>query len=150
MDQKGQIIEIIDDRTALFKMQRMSACASCGKCIGSSSSESQEIMVEVDNKIGAKVGDMVEVNMENMNVLGAIGIVYGIPLLALILGTVGSYFLLKNQLDKNILEILSFAIGLVFTAISYIIIRTKDSKFRESRKYMPIVTRILIDLNAIH
>lgn len=150
MDQKGQIIEIIDDRTALFKMQRMSACASCGKCIGSSSSESQEIMVEVDNKIGAKVGDMVEVNMENMNVLGAIGIVYGIPLLALILGTVGAYFLLKNQLDKNILEILSFAIGLVFTAISYIIIRTKDSKFRESRKYMPIVTRILIDLNAIH
>lgn len=150
MDQKGQIIEIIDDRTALFKMQRMSACASCGKCIGSSSSESQEIMIEVDNKIGAKVGDMVEVNMENMNVLGAIGIVYGIPLLALILGTVGSYFLLKNQLDKNILEILSFAIGLVFTAISYIIIRTKDSKFRESRKYMPIVTRILIDLNAIH
>ncbi|WAW15571.1 SoxR reducing system RseC family protein [Peptostreptococcus equinus] len=149
MDQKGHIVEIIDKDTALFKMERLSACASCGKCIGSTTSESQEIMVEVVNNIGAKVGDTVEVNMDDMNVLGAIGIVYGIPLFSLIIGTVGSYFLLKNQLEKNILEILSFAIGIILTIISYIIIKSKDSKFRESRRYMPVVSRILIDLNAI-
>ncbi len=68
MNQQGYIIEIVDEKTAKLKMQRHSACASCGKC-QTVSSETKEIIVEVDNTIGAKIGDHVEVNMDNMNVL---------------------------------------------------------------------------------
>ena len=32
MNQQGFIVEIVDDKTAKMRMQRHSACASCGKC----------------------------------------------------------------------------------------------------------------------
>ena len=59
MNQQGFIVEIVDDKTAKMRMQRHSACASCGKC-AKLTSESQDLIVEVDNQIGAKVGDHVE------------------------------------------------------------------------------------------
>lgn len=148
MDQRGYIIEILDEDIATFKMQRMSACASCGKCIGASNSESKEIMVEVENKIGAKPGQYVEVSMEQINVMRAIFIVYGIPLVALIIGSVSSFYLMKSMgIGGNVQEVISFFVGLVFTGIAYLYIRSKDKSFRDSRKYMPTVTRILIDLD---
>ena len=53
MNQQGFIIDIVDDKTAKMIMQRHSACASCGKC-NKLSSECQDLVVEVDNHIGAK------------------------------------------------------------------------------------------------
>ena len=50
MNQQGFIVEIVDDKTAKMRMQRHSACASCGKC-AKLTSESQDLIVEVD-KIG--------------------------------------------------------------------------------------------------
>ena len=95
MNQQGYIIEIVDEKTAKLKMQRHSACTSCGKC-QTLSSETKEILVEVDNTIGAKIGDHVEVNMDNMNVLKATALAYIVPLVFLMLGTIGSYFLLDK------------------------------------------------------
>ena len=68
MNQQGFILEIVDDNTAKMIMQRHSACASCGKCT-KLSSECQDLVVEVDNAIGAKKGDYVEVSMESVRVL---------------------------------------------------------------------------------
>ena len=79
MNQQGYVIEIVDKNTAKLRMQKHSACASCGKC-KDLSSESKEILVEVDNTIGAKIGDYVEVNMENINVLKATALAYLVPL----------------------------------------------------------------------
>lgn len=149
MDQRGYIVEIIDDKTAKFKMQRQSAWAKCGKCFGSKSSESQDIEVEVDNSFGAKVGDYVEVSMDHINIIKAMAIMYGIPLIALMVGTIGSYYGLKGVLSKDILQGVSIAIGLVFVAISYMLIKLRDAKFKESRLYLPTVTRVIIDLNAV-
>ena len=67
MNQQGFIIEIVDDTTAKMIMQRHSACAACGKCT-KLSSECQDLVVEVDNSIGAKKGDHVEVSMESVNI----------------------------------------------------------------------------------
>ena len=47
MNQQGYVIEIVDKNTAKLRMQKHSACASCGKC-KDLSSESKEILVEVD------------------------------------------------------------------------------------------------------
>src|SRR3712207_586252 len=107
MDQRGYIVEVLDDKTARFQMQRMSACASCGKCIGASNSESMDIIVEVDNTIGGQVGDYVEVSMDHVNVMKAVGIVYGIPLIGLIAGTVGSYYALSGIVGGHKLEVRS-------------------------------------------
>ena len=144
MNQQGYIIEIVDEKTAKLKMQRHSACASCGKC-QTLSSETKDILVEVDNTIGAKIGDHVEVNMDNMNVLKATALAYIVPLVFLMLGTIGSYFVLDKLIEVQGIgvEIISGLIGIAMMLISYVILRINDNKFRESRKFIPIITNIL-------
>lgn len=142
MNQHGYIVEIVDSVTAKLKLKRHSACASCGKC--ATTSEEKDIIVEVDNTIGAKVGDRVEVNMETVNVLKAAFIAYTIPLVALLLGTVGTFYFLKMISITNNIEIISGLVGLIFTFISFLILKKNDKKFRESKEYIPIVTRIIV------
>ena len=140
MNQQGYIVEIVDSVTAKLKLKRHSACASCGKC--ATTSESKDIIVEVDNTIGAKVGDIVEVNMETVNVLKAAFIAYTIPLAGLLIGTVGAFYILK-YLNINNIEIISGGVGLIFTLLSFLILKKNDKKFRDSKEYIPIVTRVI-------
>lgn len=143
MDQRGYIIKVNNDNTAVFKMQRMSACASCGKCFGSKSSESKEIEVEVDNSIGAKLGDYVEVSMEHVNVLRALGITYGFPLIMLMVGMIGGNYILKAMNFSGNIEVFSFIAGMITMAIAFLILKLNDKNVRESRKYMPVITNIV-------
>ena len=76
----------------------------------------------------------------------ALWIMYGIPLVALMVGTIGSYYVLKTMVGGEKLEIMAFFIGLIFTAAAFIGIRLRDAKFKESRQYLPVITRILIDI----
>ena len=140
MNEQGYIVEIVDSVTAKLKLKRYSACASCGKC--ATTSESKDIIVEVDNTIGAKVGDRVEVNMETVNVLKAAFIAYTIPLTALLIGTIGAFYILK-YLNINNIEVISGGVGLIFTLLSFLILKKNDRRFRDSKKYIPIVTRVI-------
>lgn len=141
MNQRGYVIELVDGTTAKIKMQKHSACAACGKC--ASSTDKKDIIVEVDNNIGAKVGDYVEVNMDSVNVIKAAAIVYIVPLIALLGGTIVSYGVF-NFIDIGMnKEVLSGFIGIVLTIISYLLIKSKDRKFRESRNYIPIITKVI-------
>ncbi|CEO14285.1 SoxR reducing system RseC family protein [Paraclostridium sordellii] len=145
MNQRGYVIELVDGTTAKIKMQKHSACAACGKC--ASSADKKDIIVEVDNNIGAKVGDYVEVNMDSVNVIKAAVIVYIVPLIALLGGTIISYAILNFiDIGRN-KEVLSGFIGIVLTVISYLLIKSKDRKFRESRNYIPIITKVINTIN---
>lgn len=141
MVQQGFVMEIVDKTTAKIKITRHSACASCGKC--ATTSESKDIIVEVDNTLGARVGDKVEVNMETINVLKAAMIVYLIPLTFLLMGTIASYYGLSAMNVGNI-EIISGSIGLVCMGIVFMVLKKRDSKLRQSREFIPIVTKIIL------
>lgn len=141
MEQQGYIVGIVDDKTAKMKMQRHSACASCGKC--ATTSEKKDILVEVDNSVGAKVGDRVVVNMESVNVLKAAAIVYLLPLVGLLVGTIVTYYILQSLGNISNIETLSGVVGLVLMLVSFFILKKNDSKFRDSREYIPIVTKII-------
>ncbi|MBS5788543.1 MAG: SoxR reducing system RseC family protein [Clostridioides difficile] len=145
MNQSGFIVEIIDEVTAKVQMQQHSACAHCGKC-ATVSSESKDILVEVDNTYGAKVGDHVEVNMDNINVIKAATIVYIVPLIALLVGTIGTYYTLNALGFSGNTEIICAGVGIALTLASYLWMKANDKNFKDSRNYIPVVTRILIDL----
>lgn len=142
MEQQGYIVGIIDEKTAKLKMQRHSACASCGKC--TTTSEKKDIVVEVDNSIGAKLGDRVAVNMESMNILKAVGIAYIFPLISLLIGTIGTYYVLQLIENTKNIEVISSTVGIIIMVISFFILRKNDSKLRESRQYIPIITKIIV------
>ena len=142
MEQQGYIVGIIDEKTAKLKMQRHSACASCGKC--TTTSEKKDIVVEVDNSIGAKLGDRAAVNMESMNILKAVGIAYIFPLIGLLIGTIGTYYVLQLIENTKNIEDISSTVGIIIMVISFFILRKNDSKLRESRQYIPIITKIIV------
>ena len=142
MNQQGFIIDIVDNRTAKMIMQRHSACASCGKCT-KLSSECQDLVVEVDNSIGAKKGDRVEVSMESVKVLKATMLAYLVPLIFLLVGTILTYYILDLIKFSGPIEVISGVVGLICTGISYLLLRKNDSKFKQSRQYIPKVTKII-------
>ena len=146
MEQQGYIVEIVDTKTAKLKMQRHSACASCGKC--ATTSEKKDIVVEVDNTIGAGLGDKVKVNMESVNVLKAAAIVYILPLMGLLLGTIATYFILTTIKFSGNIEVISGIVGLFSMFLSFAILKKNDKKFRDSREYIPIVTEVVLKSGA--
>ncbi len=142
MTQQGYVIEIVDRSTAKIRMTRHSACASCGKC--ATTSEAKDIIVEVDNAINARVGDRVEVNMETMNVLKATTIAYFVPLTFLLIGVIGTYYVLQGMNITSNIEAISAVSGLVFMGLAFLVLRLKDSKFRQSKEYIPVITKVLL------
>ncbi|UEL46325.1 SoxR reducing system RseC family protein [Terrisporobacter hibernicus] len=142
MNQQGFIIDIVDNRTAKMIMQRHSACASCGKC-SKLSSECQDLVVEVDNSIGAKKGDRVEVSMESVQVLKATMLAYLVPLIFLLVGTILTYYILDLIKFSGSIEVISGVVGLICTGISYLLLRKNDDKFKRSREYIPRITKII-------
>lgn len=146
MNQIGQIVKIVNSDTAVLKMKRMSACAKCGKCKSIGDSESQEILVEVNNTIGARVGDTVEVTMDNIDILKATALVYIVPLIGLMLGVFVTYFILTYAKITPHIEAISGVMGIIVMLLSYLILKANDRKFKESKKFLPRVEKILIDL----
>ena len=142
MNQQGFIIDIVDNRTAKMIMQRHSACASCGKC-SKLSSECQDLVVEVGNSIGAKKGDYVEVSMESVKVIKATMLAYLVPLIFLLVGTILTYYILDLIKFLGPIEVISGVVGLICTFASYLLLRKNDNKFKESRQYIPEITRII-------
>ena len=142
MNQQGFITEIVDDKTAKMIMKRHSACASCGKCT-KLSSECQDLVVEVDNSIGAKKGDYVEVSMESVKVLKATLLAYLFPLVFLLVGTILTYYILELIKFSGPIEVISGVVGLICTFVSYLLLKRNDNKFSQSREYIPEITKII-------
>lgn len=142
MNQQGFIVEIVDDRTAKMRMQRHSACSSCGKC-AKLSSDTQDLVVEVDNQIGAKVGDHVEVSMETVKVMKATMLAYVLPLIFLIAGTAISFLVLTKISFNGPTEVISGLCGLLCTLLAYLYLRKNDKKYRDSRDYIPVVVKVI-------
>ncbi len=89
MKQCGQIVQIMNG-TAKVKMQRHSSCSGCKACkMGSSD---KPIELEALNKLDAREGDWVEVEMENQYVLTAAFMMYMIPLFFLVIGVLAGHY----------------------------------------------------------
>ena len=125
-------------KQAVVRIQRKKACEHCGMC--KKGAEGMEITL--DNPLGAQEGDRVEISMGDRMVLKASVIVYAIPLLFLLVGAALGYVCSPalGIADKD----LSAAVcGIVFTAVSYTIVRSIDKRVSAKQGYIPRITRIL-------
>ncbi len=139
MKQVGVVVSAEEDKAKVL-LTRQSACGECKGCkLGS---DDMEMEVEAFNSIDAKIGDRVEVDMENQNVLAAAFIAYTIPLIALFLGVfVGNMILGRAGMTKY-KDIGSGIFGILLTIITYIIIRTKEKTLRSDKRFVPTITGI--------
>jgi len=141
MKSLGKVISI-NENNARVQLKRSSACGdSCGSCKGGCTPTTT--VVEVSNEIGAKVGQTVELEMNNKNFMKAVGISYMFPLIMLVTGTLIGYGIYNSLVIKISQEIFSFLVGMFFITISYFIVNRIDKKHRESDKLKITITKIL-------
>ncbi|MDM8534939.1 SoxR reducing system RseC family protein [Clostridiaceae bacterium HSG29] len=132
MNRVGKVIKE-NGNFVVVEMNSTSACSGCNHC--GNDDDSPDKSIRAFNDIGAKKGDIVEINMETQNVLLAATIAYGIPFIAFLTGV-----LLADKMFNS--ELISALSGFIFMAISYLMINRNEEKFYSSKKYVPEVVKI--------
>ncbi|WP_308534040.1 SoxR reducing system RseC family protein [uncultured Peptoniphilus sp.] len=126
MEKLGIVKEVIGNKLYV-EFTRDSACGeSCATCTAKCAESKTEVL-EIDNLINAKKGEVVEIISKPQNILSYFLLVYGLPLLLMLLAISLSYYFLSKTNLKNF-EVLSFFIGFGSLIPSYLIIRFIDRK----------------------
>lgn len=140
MKEIGKVIKVEGDQATIF-IKRGTACGNCGKCqVGR---EKLEMVMTTDNNVGAQVGDEVEIELENINLITATAIAYGFPLFALTIGIFGGYYgFLALGLNDNTAQVIGAISGLVGLTASYAVIKYKDESIKKMNKFKPVIVGI--------
>lgn len=134
----GHVIEVKGDQVRL-EMVRNAACDSCHACtIGT---ESKTLELSALNLCDAKTGDLVAVKLENKSFLTAVIIIYGIPLIALLVGMAAGIYIGKLYF-LPLQELFAIGAGLVLMGLAFLGIRSQNKKFRRE-KYVPKAVRVI-------
>lgn len=130
----GYVVEKNDDITKI-KLGRHSECKNCGACPGNNN-----LIVSVNNPIGAKVGDKVCVQMPQDNIVPSVYIVYIQPILLVFMGAIIGY--LASVYTHKSATVLEVVFGAIFFIISIIFIKVADKKAGKSNN-LPIIIKII-------
>ena len=140
MKEIGVINKLVGDK-AFVSFQRKSGCGdSCASC--KSKCGATFINTEVFNGVNAKVGDKVNVEIENKSFNKMMFFAYILPLIMLILGTVGGNSIFENMGYKNH-ELFGFLIGVAFLGLSYYILKIINDKMKKDKNSLLRITKIL-------
>ncbi len=121
MKETGRVTKIVKEGIAKVEFKSSSACAKCGRC---SMGVSGEAFIEAANKVGAHVGDRVEVEISS--VVSSSFIVYILPVIFIVLGYFIGVQVYPLEPFKISMESLGIAFALIFLFISFILLRVYD------------------------
>ncbi|MEF3245302.1 MAG: SoxR reducing system RseC family protein [Caldisericaceae bacterium] len=137
---KGDYIEVVAPKESECK-----SCALKESCSNNSLKEGQTIFV--NNTIGAKVGDYVEFEFRTEDINRGFFIVYGIPLIFIIVGTIiGS--ILENRYQIKILNLKDFTTfftTMIFLAIGIVVVKFLDAKEKPKSNTTRIISRTFLE-----
>ncbi len=112
MEEIATVVDVFDNKLRLSFI-RQELCKKCGAC---QKSGNGIMYLELENTVGAKVGDKVLVKIEPSN-LKISAILYGIPSAMFIVGIFWGYFLSEGS------EIFGFFTGVLFLIFSILPIK---------------------------
>ena len=134
------IVVKVSSTGAIVKTLRSEACESCS-AKHSCSSQGNDMEVEAVNRVGAKEGDRVVLEIKNSPFLKATFLLYVFPVLCMILGAVlGEKFAPEFEMDGNTLSVL---FAFIFFFFSIWVVKTKGEKMGKREAYHPTIIRIL-------
>lgn len=140
LEQRG-IVQRVEGNFIYIEVFRLSACGDhCATC-SAKCAESKSEIVKFPNHVNAGVGDIVQISSNSKSVLAYIGLVYGIPLVIMMLSIcVSNYLFSVAKVDRK--DLYSFIIGIIFLALSYGLIRKIDSKFESKVNTLMMVEKV--------
>ena len=138
MGEIGEVVEILEDKVRI-KLQRTEACAKCKAC--SVGLTGKEMLIIADNICKARIGDKVEIALEEVRFIQAVLIMYGIPFVMLLIGVLVGYF---GAVHYNIgyPELIGLGLGFVLVIISYLWIKSMERHWKKA-KFTPVAKKIV-------
>lgn len=136
---KSGIVVKTENGIASVMMLRASGCG--GNCKSCSSCDQQEHFVELINSVDAKVGDKVEVAANSGRVLRLTLLLYVVPLLFFLAGTVAGYVFFQGRFES--FELYSFLTGVVAFFASVLVLRFFDRRFGNRNSTQMEITRVI-------
>lgn len=126
----GEVVELTQNGAkVVFKRQK-----ACGDCRACASFGSDSALTEVENTLGARVGDRVEIALHASSVMKAGLIMYGIPLVALIAGVL---------IGSHIGDLAAALFGIGGAALAFAAIRVFEPKFKRMGEFDPKMIAVL-------
>jgi sigma-E factor negative regulatory protein RseC len=128
------VVNKVYNNIAQVQIKRTTACGGkCGECGGC---EVTSQKVEALNTVGAKVGQVVQMEMNDTQILFAAFLVYIIPLVMLFIGYLAGYSVFSSEFAAGVS-------GVLLLIISFLVLRKMDKKLARSGKYQIKITKIL-------
>lgn len=131
------MLEVIDD-IAKVKASRHNDCENCGSCPGNNA-----IVLVARNPVGAKRGQRVVFEIEQISMLKSAVVVYAVPVLGTIAGAVVGWYFGTEVMGINDPFWLQMGGGTIACVLSLLYVRYYDRKARTRADMQPVITRIL-------
>lgn len=139
MNTTGIVVESIKDK-AIVHIARNTACENCGAC--HFDEKTLNLKITAVNDVGAKVGDQVQVSMDNVNFFRASFFLYGLPLIALLIGLFIGIFAFQ-QMNLELYDIYAILLGVGMMTLTFMMLRRNKDKFAENTRYMSVITNVI-------
>ncbi len=142
--EQGKVIEVISFNKAKIQVRRGKQCVGCSQRSLCYPFGSDYMIIEASNPLNARVGDNVEVLFEVVTRNQAIGILYLIPLVFFIIGSVAGNYL--NPLHNK--DLSGSLGGIFFLIISFLLIYFYNRGLvRKKPALQPRIIRIIPELD---
>ncbi len=135
------IVKSIDGVTAKVAVERQSACDTCEQ--SSCHIMDNETEVEALNIAKAVPGQKVKISMKPYTYLKGTILIYGVPVIALIIGAILGKELLSSHFEGIDPDILSAIGGFSLLIFSFIVIRLITGRMEKKEKFQPVIEEIL-------
>ena len=131
------VVKEVHKNSVMVTMERQDMCGECHACEAISGKKACTLTCQ--SHVPCKIGDRVEVTLTNKHFLKATYIVYGIPLLGFVLGTLLGYSLAQiiNFGGEDIWVAIGAVIGTLI-GVGYIKWADRKEKYKE---YLPHIVR---------
>ena len=135
---KYGIVTKCDKEFAFVRITRDSMCGdNCGNC---NLCANKEIEIKAINEAGASAGDRGEMKMPEKTGFSAAFLVYGAPMLILLLGIIIGAIIKAEEL--------SVIVSVVLIALWYVVLMIMEKNKKYSEKLTPIIVSVVGEKNV--
>lgn len=143
MEEHGTVVQR-KERTVVIKAERTTSCDNCAskKSCHSGAGADNEILIEAEDLLGAKVGDRVVFSVSAGSVLKAGVLIYLVPVLSFIGGVVLGQTVITGALPGYNADLVAGVTGVVFLALAFLGLKGYGALSERKGSLRPRVLRV--------
>lgn len=135
MIERAKVLREKEDK-AIVALESKEACRRCSSKDVCFSSDENLRQMEAENSVGAKEGDLVEIEIPPQNIIKKTFLLYILPAIFWVCGIVFSLLAGLNELA-------AFAVGILCLASAFFLLSIIDKRYAGKKQPLPRIIKIL-------